>query len=323
MATGKIKKNTAKKTHIKDKVAEIANTFEWLITAFVKEGQFEVIERRLLEKVLSEQKLVMTGVVSDESATELGKLLGVRMIVTGSVVKFRDFMEVNARIIDVESASIVTADRVKGTTVSELQALVVKMAASLTHPTDSVGFDVEFKLTIIDPLIEKITRLKLAKDTQWKVEYREALRVLNLIYIQYPRSSLVYYYYAQVNAAGGDIARANRNLDKAVYYDPEYKAAFILKGDMNFAWARKIPLTSFMGETKRRKLGGIIKAAYDSAASLEQNVHAKAKIYFKIGNLYDELSDAKEKARNYWQKAVTMAPGSQAARLAEKKLKEK
>ncbi|MHC4394050.1 MAG: signal peptidase I [Planctomycetota bacterium] len=35
MAAGKTKKNTAKKMHIKDKVAEIANTFEWLITAFI------------------------------------------------------------------------------------------------------------------------------------------------------------------------------------------------------------------------------------------------------------------------------------------------
>ncbi len=30
---------------------------EWIITAFVKEGRFEVVERRLLQKVLNEQKL--------------------------------------------------------------------------------------------------------------------------------------------------------------------------------------------------------------------------------------------------------------------------
>ena len=53
---------------------------EWLVTALVKEGRFDVVERRLPEKILNEQKLVMTGVVNESSATKLGKLLGVKVI---------------------------------------------------------------------------------------------------------------------------------------------------------------------------------------------------------------------------------------------------
>jgi len=40
---------------------------EWLITAFVKEGRFDVIERRLLEKILGEQKLGATGMLDQGS----------------------------------------------------------------------------------------------------------------------------------------------------------------------------------------------------------------------------------------------------------------
>ena len=78
---------------------------EWLITALVKEGRFDVIERRLLKKVLGEQQLVMTGVVNEASASELGKLLGVKIIISGTVMSFQNVLEVNARIIDVTSAS--------------------------------------------------------------------------------------------------------------------------------------------------------------------------------------------------------------------------
>ena len=43
-------------------------------------------------------------------------------------------------------------------------------------------------------------------------------------------------------------------------------------------------------------------------------------MYHKIGKVYDELSADKEKAKEYWQKTVSTAPDSEAARLAGEKL---
>ncbi len=60
---------------------------EWFITAMVREGRFDVVERRMLEKILGEQKLAMSGVVDASSATQIGKLLGVKVIISGSVMK--------------------------------------------------------------------------------------------------------------------------------------------------------------------------------------------------------------------------------------------
>ena len=67
---------------------------EWLVTAFVNEGRFAVIERSLLEKVLSEQKLVMSGLLDSQSTVQLGKLLGVKAIISGSVMKLGSLTEV-------------------------------------------------------------------------------------------------------------------------------------------------------------------------------------------------------------------------------------
>jgi len=41
---------------------------EWLITGLVETGRFDVIERRLLEKLLEEQKLGVTGAIDPNSA---------------------------------------------------------------------------------------------------------------------------------------------------------------------------------------------------------------------------------------------------------------
>ncbi|MEJ2200471.1 MAG: FlgO family outer membrane protein [Desulfuromonadaceae bacterium] len=104
---------------------------EWFITAMVKEGRFDVIERRLLEKILSEQRLSMSGIIDETSATQIGKLLGVKVIISGSVMKVRDVLEVNARIIDVENASIIAAESVRSSTASRLQDLIVEMSGKI------------------------------------------------------------------------------------------------------------------------------------------------------------------------------------------------
>lgn len=104
---------------------------EWFTTAMVREGRFDVVERRLLEKILGEQKLALSGVVDADSATQIGKLLGVKVIISGSVMKLKEITEVNARIIDVESASIIAAENVKSTGTGRLQDLVVEMSEKI------------------------------------------------------------------------------------------------------------------------------------------------------------------------------------------------
>lgn len=125
---------------------------EWLITAFVKEGRFEVVERKLLGQVMEEQQMVEAGLVSQETATEIGKLLGVKVIISGSVMKLRDVIEVNARIIDVTSASIVTAESVSSRDVNNLQPLVIRMADKIIKNFPLEGYIANRKETqvIID-----------------------------------------------------------------------------------------------------------------------------------------------------------------------------
>jgi curli biogenesis system outer membrane secretion channel CsgG len=61
---------------------------DMLITALVESEKFIVIERSELDQILQEQGLGMSGAVTPQSAAQVGKLLGVELMVTGSVSEF-------------------------------------------------------------------------------------------------------------------------------------------------------------------------------------------------------------------------------------------
>ncbi len=61
---------------------------DMLTTALVKSGKYSVIERQQIAKLLQEQQLGQSGVVTQESAAQAGKMLGVELAVVGSVTEF-------------------------------------------------------------------------------------------------------------------------------------------------------------------------------------------------------------------------------------------
>lgn len=61
---------------------------DMLITALVESDKFVVIERSELDQILQEQGLGMSGAVTPQSAAKVGQLLGVELMVTGSVSEF-------------------------------------------------------------------------------------------------------------------------------------------------------------------------------------------------------------------------------------------
>jgi len=114
---------------------------EWFITALVQEGRFDVIERRLLEKVIEEQKIGVSGIVDEGSASKLGKVLGAKIVITGTVLEFQNVLEVNARILEVESSSIIAAENVKSTSgAARLEDLVFEMAQKIISDFPLEGY---------------------------------------------------------------------------------------------------------------------------------------------------------------------------------------
>jgi len=59
-----------------------------LVTNLVNSGQFTVIERAQLDSILAEQRLGASGAVTAATAANVGKILGVQLILTGSITQF-------------------------------------------------------------------------------------------------------------------------------------------------------------------------------------------------------------------------------------------
>ncbi|MCE9552599.1 MAG: hypothetical protein K8T91_04375 [Planctomycetes bacterium] len=81
---------------------------EELITRLFATGNYKVIERLLLNKAIAEHKLQLQGLVDPKSAKELGKILGVDAIVSGTIAEVGNSMRVNARLISTETGEILS-----------------------------------------------------------------------------------------------------------------------------------------------------------------------------------------------------------------------
>jgi len=113
---------------------------EWLTTFFVKDGRFEVVERALLKKVIEEQSFSKSGMVESNSVVELGKILGVQVMITGSIMRFDNVLEINARIIDVSNASIIVAESLKSNASENVEQLVSKIAKKIINDFPLRGY---------------------------------------------------------------------------------------------------------------------------------------------------------------------------------------
>ena len=61
---------------------------EMLTTALVKTGNYIVIERNELQQLLDEQSLGASGITTQESAAQLGNVLGAELVIIGAVSEF-------------------------------------------------------------------------------------------------------------------------------------------------------------------------------------------------------------------------------------------
>jgi len=98
-----------------------------LVSALEKDGRFEIVEPGLIKKVIREQQLVLDKKEHRLIITDLAKLIGAKVLISGFVMKYQDIIEVEVRVINVENATIIAAESAKSTTVASLDRLVEKI----------------------------------------------------------------------------------------------------------------------------------------------------------------------------------------------------
>lgn len=69
-----------------DRLGEAAS--DEMTTALVKSNEFRVVERQQVQTLLAEQSLGMSGAIDAATAAQVGRLLGVQLVVLGSITQF-------------------------------------------------------------------------------------------------------------------------------------------------------------------------------------------------------------------------------------------
>jgi hypothetical protein len=82
---------------------------EELAIAFANRGTVTVVERRRLEALEKELDFNMSGAVSDETAQAIGRMIGAQIVISGSIVPYRDIYRIRVQAFVVETAALIGA----------------------------------------------------------------------------------------------------------------------------------------------------------------------------------------------------------------------
>src|SRR5207244_2920291 len=103
---------------------------EELVTNLFQLGNFEIVERQLLDKVLGELKVEQSGAIDPSTAKEIGRVTGVDAIVTGSITDLQSFVGVNCRLIDTTTGKIFGAAQTKNTKDDDVKKIMSTAVAA-------------------------------------------------------------------------------------------------------------------------------------------------------------------------------------------------
>jgi TolB-like protein len=98
----------------KDLAVLAAEIPQALSAAFLKGPYLKPVERQELEKALKEMELASSEAVDAKTAQQIGKLLGAKYLLLGSLTKLSATAKISYRLVRTETGEIVQADSVRG-----------------------------------------------------------------------------------------------------------------------------------------------------------------------------------------------------------------
>jgi len=94
-----------------------------------------VVERTQLQQILNEQNLGHEGRVDPGTLSRIGKLIGAKYMVTGTLINIAGNLRIDTRIFDVETSEILKTESVRGK-MDNVFDMVPQLAQRLMHDTN-------------------------------------------------------------------------------------------------------------------------------------------------------------------------------------------
>ena len=124
----------------KEKYASLSpGLAEIMITELSNIKTLKFVERQKINALIQEMQLAQSGLVSDESGVQVGKLIGAKFLVFGSYMVFEKKVRIDARIVEVETGLTIKAEQVT--------KKVNKMFEIIRELNEKILQDLDVKLT--------------------------------------------------------------------------------------------------------------------------------------------------------------------------------
>ncbi len=86
---------------------------EIMTERFSKSGKFLIVEKQQLAKIVKTLELGQTGLYNYDRVAAVGRLVGARYLVVGSVLHLAGFYRVAVRVVEVETGAVILSDTVE------------------------------------------------------------------------------------------------------------------------------------------------------------------------------------------------------------------
>jgi len=98
----------------KDKYASLSKGLaEIMITELSKLSSLRLVERQKLNSLIEEMKLSQSGIISEDTGIQVGKILGAQYLVFGSyMISFNNQIRIDVRIVNVETGATPSAEQI-------------------------------------------------------------------------------------------------------------------------------------------------------------------------------------------------------------------
>jgi TolB-like protein len=102
-----------------------------LMTELINGKVFQVIERNQIDRMMQEMAFQYSGAVDSKTAKRIGDVLGVEILVFGTVAKFAPVVETDIRLIDTESGEALLAENASSESGMEIRNMVESLARKI------------------------------------------------------------------------------------------------------------------------------------------------------------------------------------------------
>ncbi len=105
---------------------------DFIRTDLVRIGNYNIIEKANMDKILAEQAFQATGCTTTQCIIQMGKILNVQQMIVGTLSELMGTYYITANLIDVETGKIIKSEDVKINNTDEIKNACRELAEKLS-----------------------------------------------------------------------------------------------------------------------------------------------------------------------------------------------